>query len=139
MSYISTALAVFLLFLAIFEFSVSVPMIGRTFPSIMGILAVIFFTSLYYSMFKVIRIAKSKLSRVSVWISISCGVFTLSLMVINQISFLLSGEYVAFAIDFFPKLIVSFLVGSLAFAVVAIYLIKKEVKKKVVQNSNSSI
>jgi hypothetical protein len=130
MSYISTALAVFLLFLAIFEFSVSVPMISRTFPSIMGFLAVIFFTSLYYSMFKVIRRVKSKLSRASAWISISCGVLTLSLMVINQISFLLSGEYVAFAIDLFPKLIVSFLAVSLAFSVVAIYLIRKEVKKE---------
>jgi len=52
MSYISTALAVFLLFLAIFEFSVSVPMISRTFPSIMSFLGLIFFSSLYYSMFK---------------------------------------------------------------------------------------
>jgi len=130
MSYTSTALAVFLLFIAIFEFSVNVPMIARTLSGALGLVGIIFVSSLYYSMGKVVRLIKSKLAHVIAWIGISLGILFDVLAILDLLYFLLSDKYISAKIDFFPALVVSLLFASLALAIIFFLFARRELKKE---------
>jgi hypothetical protein len=82
MSYISTTLAVLLLFIAIFEFGANVPMITRTPLVVLGLVAMVFFSSVYYSVGKAIRKVKSRLAHAIAWTGILCGVSYISMLLI---------------------------------------------------------
>jgi uncharacterized membrane protein len=130
MSYTSTALAVFLLFIAILEFGVTTPMVARTFSTALGLVGLIFISSLYYSMVKMIKKTESKLAHVVAWLSISCGVLFDGTAMLGLLYLLLSGEYIYVKIDFFPALFLSLLSASLTFAVIFLLFAWRELKKK---------
>lgn len=127
MSYISTALAVFLLFIAILEFSVNVPMITRTFSSVLGFLGIIFISSMYYSMSKVVTRTKSKLAHVVAWLGILLGILSNGLAILGLLYALLAGEYIYVRIDFFATLFLSLLCTSIVFAGIFLFLARREI------------
>lgn len=126
-SYVSTALAVFLLFVAIFEFGVNVPMITRTPLIVLGLVGIVFFLlPTYYSLFKAIRRVKSKWAHVSGWTAILCCIPFISTIVFAEMYFMFSGEQ--FKIDLLWNVSIVFLILSLVFLVTFLFLARSEKK-----------
>jgi hypothetical protein len=130
MSYTSTALAVFLLFIAILEFGVTTPMIFRTFSTALGLVGIIFVFSMYYPMVKVVAKTESKLARVIAWLSISCGILFGGVAILGLLYGFFSGENIYIKIDFFRSLVLSSLIASFVFAFIFIFFARKELKRK---------
>jgi hypothetical protein len=126
-SYISTALAVLLLFVAIFEFGVNVPMIARTPMIVLGFVFIIFFSSTYYSAFKAIRKVKSRLARASAWTGIFCGASFISMLVYVEMYFMFSGEQIKN--DLFWNVWIALICLSFAFLLVFTFLVLRERKE----------
>jgi len=125
-SYISTALAVLLLFVAIFEFGINVPMITRTPMIVLGLVSIIFCSSTYYSLFKAIPKVKSRWAHVIGWTAILCGIPLIGTIVVALMYFMFSGE--AFKSDLLWNVSIAFLLLSLAFLIIFILLGRREKK-----------
>jgi hypothetical protein len=90
-SYVSTALAVLLLFVAIYEFGVNVPMITRTPMIVLGLVGIIGFSSGFYSAFKTARKLQSRWARATGWTAILCGIPLIGIGVFAEVSYLMLG------------------------------------------------
>lgn len=127
MSYISTALAVLLLFVAIYEFGINVPMITRTPMIVLGFFAIIFFViPTYYSLFKAIRKVKSRWAHATGWTAILCGIPFISAVLLGTMYFMFSGEQ--FKIDLLWNVVTLLLIFSCVFLAIFTFLLRRERK-----------
>ena len=126
-SYVSTALAVLLLFVAIYEFGVNVPMITRTPLIVLGLVGIIAFSSGFYSSFKTVRKLQSRWARATGWTAILCGIPFIGIGVFVEVSYLMFGGD-----QFYNVLLwdVFFVLLFLSFAFLFIFLLlrRKEMK-----------
>jgi hypothetical protein len=126
-SYVSTALAVLLLFVAIYEFGVNVPMISRTPMIVLGLIGIIAFSSAYYSAFKTVRKAKFRWAHVTGWAAISSGIAFIGIGVFDEISILMFGGE-QLKNDLLWSVAFALLFVSIAFLVIFSSLRRKEMR-----------
>lgn len=126
MSYVSTALAVLLLFVAIYEFGVNVPMITRIPIIVLGFVGIIGFSSGYYSAFKTVRKVKSRWAHVTGWTAILCGVSFVGIGAFVEISYLMFGEQSKN--DLLINVFLALVLSSFAFLFIFLFLRRKEMK-----------
>jgi len=129
MSYISTALAVLLLFATIFQFGVNVPMIGRAFTSIASIFTFVFISWFCYVMYKAVRREEANLFYTFGWIGVILGISALVIAAIDLPFYLFSGESIARGGS--SLFVLYFLLNGMmiVFAVIFLYLTRKKAKK----------
>lgn len=129
MSYVSTVLAVLLLFATIFQFGVNVPTIGRAFTSIAAICGYFLISWLCYAMYRAVRREESNLFRTFGWIGVICGIFALVIAAIDLPFYLFGGESIARGGSLLNELFFLLIGMMFAFSFIFLYSTRKKAKK----------